>query len=142
MARSSAVAMPVVERATVVVIGKESAGKSQLISSLTGRRAYSSNFRGTTVSCEVFQGERNEFVDTPGVLLTSDTITTALALQKLKESETVLLVLKATQLKEDLKEMLPLIRGKRVAGVVTFWDKIPAHGRNREALEKITSQIR
>lgn len=130
-----------VEQETVVVIGKESSGKSQLISSLTGRNAYSSNFRGTTVNCEVFVGERIQFIDTPGILLQSDTVTTSLALGKLRQTETVLLVLKATQLAEDLKEMLPLVKGKRVAGVVTFWDKIPLQRQNQEAINKIGEDL-
>jgi len=130
-----------VERETVVVVGKESTGKSQLISSLTGRQAYSSNFRGTTVNCEIFTGEKNQFIDTPGILLQSDALTTSLALRTLRETETVLLVLKATQLPEDLKEMLPLVKGKRVAGVVTFWDKIPAQRQNLEAITKISQEI-
>jgi Fe2+ transport system protein B len=43
------------ERDCVVVIGKESTGKSQLIASLTGQSAYSANFRGSTVACETYQ---------------------------------------------------------------------------------------
>jgi len=126
MAKNAAVLeySPVQEREAVVVVGKESSGKSQLISSLTGGNAYSSNFRGTTVSCDVFSGSANEFIDTPGILLQSDSITTALALQKLNENETVLFVVKATQIGEDFKDLFPLLKGKRVAGVVTFWDKV------------------
>jgi Fe2+ transport system protein B len=130
-----------VELDTVVVIGKESSGKSQLISSLTGRRAYSSNFRGTTVNCEIFTGDKNQFIDTPGILLQSDALTTSLALEKLRDTETVLFVLKATQLAEDLKEMLPLLKGKRVAGVVTFWDKVPAQQQNLATVAQIGQQI-
>ena len=48
-----------------VVIGKESAGKSQLVSALTGRRAQPANFRGSTVSCETYHGADHTFVDTP-----------------------------------------------------------------------------
>ncbi len=59
-----------------VVIGKESTGKSQLVASLTGRPAYVSNFRGATVSCEFYEGPTCTFVDTPGILRQSDTVTT------------------------------------------------------------------
>jgi Fe2+ transport system protein B len=131
---------PVVERGSVVVIGKESSGKSQLISSLTQKKAYSSNFRGTTINCEVFAGETHEFIDTPGILLQSDSITTGLALQKLRQSDTVLLVLKATQIGEDLKELLPLLKGKRVAGVVTFWDKVSRANESNKALKTISQR--
>jgi len=133
-------ASPVSELATVVVVGKESSGKSQLISSLTGGTAYSSNFRGTTVSCEVFSSETHGFIDTPGILLQSDSITTTLALQQLKQGDTVLVVLKATQIGEDIKELFPLLKGKRVAGVVTFWDKIPQGNTNDQALKEISQR--
>lgn len=141
MPRSAMVATLDAELETVVVVGKESSGKSQLVSSLTGRQAYSSNFRGTTVSCEVFTGEKHQFIDTPGILLQSDALTTSLALKKVEETETVLLVLKATQLGVDLKEMLPLLHGKRVAGVLTFWDKIPAQQSDMRVVLKIGEKI-
>ena len=38
----------------IIVIGKEGVGKSQLISSLTGKYAESSNFKGSTVSKESY----------------------------------------------------------------------------------------
>jgi len=140
MAKSGAVVeySPIQERGTVVVVGKESSGKSQLISSLTGGNAYSSNFRGTTVSCDVFSGSENEFIDTPGILLQSDSITTAMALQKLSESDTVLFVVKATQIGDDFKDLFPLLKGKRVVGVVTFWDKVPQSNENRQMLTDIS----
>ena len=36
----------------IIVIGKEGVGKSQLISSLTGKSVESSNFKGSTISKE------------------------------------------------------------------------------------------
>ena len=45
------------ERDCIVVIGKESTGKSQLIASLTGQTAHSANFRGSTVTCDTYQSE-------------------------------------------------------------------------------------
>src|SRR5215213_5328944 len=39
---------------SVVVIGKESTGKSQLVASLTGGSARASNFSGATVACETY----------------------------------------------------------------------------------------
>jgi Fe2+ transport system protein B len=88
----------------------------------------------------VFAGDQNEFIDTPGILLQSDALTTSMALEKLGQTEKVLLVLKATQLTEDLNELLPLLKGKRVAGVVTFWDKVPRSEENIRALEEISRQ--
>jgi len=64
------------ERNCIVVIGKESTGKSQLIASLTGQSAYSANFRGSTVACETYPSETYTFIDTPGILYRSDSVTT------------------------------------------------------------------
>src|SRR4051812_32301546 len=110
MSRSVAVLerSPCSENGTVVVVGKESSGKSQLISSLTGRQAYCSNFRGTAVNCVVFAGTQNQFIDAPGIVLQSDTVATSMALQKLGETGKVLLVLKTAQLAEHLNDLLPI----------------------------------
>ena len=110
------------DKKTVVVVGKESVGKSQLISSVTGSGAASSGFKGTTVACEEYEGERFRFLDTPGILHDSDTATTKMALDSLNQGETVLLVVSGADLDTDLEDMLPLIRGRRGAIVVTYWD--------------------
>ena len=107
-----------------VVVGKESVGKSQLISSLTGRSANPSNFRGTTVSVDKYTFGDMTFLDTPGILRDSDSLTTRLALRQLKVSGHVLLVLQATNVDEDLVELLPLVKGKEGIVVVTFWDMV------------------
>ncbi|NJK48039.1 ferrous iron transporter B [Candidatus Gracilibacteria bacterium] len=120
----------------IVVVGKESVGKSQLIASLTHKSAYSSNFRGTTVSCETYRDGEHIFVDTPGILRFSDTQTTASVLKRLQASDRVLLVVQATHLDDDLADLLPLVRGKQGAVVVTFWDKVSTE-RATEALERL-----
>ncbi|NJO93273.1 MAG: ferrous iron transporter B, partial [Hydrococcus sp. RM1_1_31] len=120
----------------IVVVGKESVGKSQLIASLTHKSAYSSNFRGTTVSCETYRDGEHIFVDTPGILRFSDIQTTASVLKRLQASDRVLLVVQATHLDDDLADLLPLVRGKQGAVVVTFWDKVSTE-RATEALERL-----
>jgi len=120
---------------TVVVIGKESVGKSQLIASLTQKPAYSSNFPGTTVACETYRDGDSTFVDTPGILRQSDSVTTATVLNRLPESDTVLLVVQATHIDKDLAELLPLVQGKRGVVAVTFWDKVQAQAEAMEVLE-------
>src|SRR5215510_1683973 len=87
---------PESNQSCVVIVGKESAGKSQLVASLTGRPAYSSNFRGSTINCEFYRGSSWTFVDTPGILRRSDTLTTSLALDQLAQSDRVLLVVRGT----------------------------------------------
>ncbi|NET60599.1 MAG: ferrous iron transporter B [Symploca sp. SIO2E6] len=121
----------------VVAIGKESVGKSQLIASLTQKPAYSSNFRGTTVACETYRDGDSTFVDTPGILRQSDSVTTATVLNRLPETDTVLLVVQATHIDEDLAELLPLVQGKRGVVAVTFWDKVRAKAEAMEVLERL-----
>lgn len=116
--------MPLLTQRSIVIIGKENTGKSQLIASLTGQSAYSTNFRGSTISCETYAGDGYTFVDTPGILYRSDTATTQAALEQLQAHDTVLLVVKATHVDIDLTDLLPLVVGKRGIVVITFWDKI------------------
>lgn len=112
------------ERDCIVVIGKENTGKSQLISSLTGQTAHSANFRGSTVTCDTYQSEAYTFIDTPGILYRSDSVTTKKALRQLQENDTVLLIVKATDVDRDLADLLPLVADKKGIVMITFWDKV------------------
>ncbi len=109
---------------TIVVIGKENTGKSQLIASLTHRTPDSSNFRGSTVTCERYTRDDTTFIDTPGILYRSDTATTRSALAQLQQGDTIVLVVKATHADEDLADLLPLVDSKQGIVVMTFWDKV------------------
>lgn len=113
---------------SIVVIGKENTGKSQLVASLTGCLPYSINFRGSTIACDTYVGDGLTVVDTPGILYRSDRVTTQAALAQLKTHDTVLLVIKATHVDEDLMDLWPLVVGKRGIVVITFWDKV-SHAR-------------
>ncbi len=64
------------------------------------------------------------FIDTPGILYRSDSVTTKKALRQLQENDTVLLVIKATDVDRDLADLLPLVADKRGIVVITFWDKV------------------
>jgi len=125
---------------TVLVIGKESAGKSTLISSLAGMPANIANFRGSTIAVQRYETDGLVFVDTPGIFRHSDTETTRRALVALEEHETVLLVIQATQLDEDLTDLLPLVSGKRGIVVVTYWDKVQPGEAAMEALERLSAE--
>jgi ferrous iron transport protein B len=129
------------DRETVVVVGKESVGKSELVSSLTGSRPTSGNFRGTTVRSERYTTAGHEFVDTPGVVLDQDTEATRDALSQVTEEETVLLVVPATDVDDDLDDMLPLVDGHLGAVVVTFWDKVEDTAETRRALEILSADL-
>ena len=123
---------------TILVAGRESVGKSQLVSSLTGRSAGESNFRGSTVTVERYRLDDTEYVDTPGILRNSDTETTRLALDVLDEHDVVLLVVQATSLDQDLSDMLPLVIGKRGAVIVSYWDKVQPGEAAQEAIERLS----
>ncbi|WP_462322386.1 nucleoside recognition domain-containing protein [Halochromatium sp.] len=124
---------------TIVVIGKESVGKSQLVSSLTGRSAGETNFRGSTVVVERYRSGNTEYIDTPGILRSSDTETTRLALAALAATDVVLLVVQATSLDQDLSDMLPLVVGKRGAVVVTHWDRVQSGQAAQETIERLAA---
>lgn len=125
---------------TVLVVGKESAGKSTLISSLAGMPTGVANFRGSTVAVERYQTDNFVFVDTPGIFRQSDTETTRRALAALGKHETILLVAQATQLDEDLAELLPLVTGKRGVVVVSNWDRIQPGEAALEAIERLSHE--
>ncbi len=64
------------------------------------------------------------FIDTPGILYRSDSVTTKKALRQLQENDTVLLIVKATDVDRDLADLLPLVADKKGIVVITFWDKV------------------
>lgn len=92
---------------SIVLIGKESSGKSRLASSLTKHPPRSANFRGSTVYCAVYPAEGLLIVDTPGILLQSDSLTTPMATAEVRKGDQVFLVIKATQIDDDLIDLLP-----------------------------------
>jgi ferrous iron transport protein B len=125
--------------AEVVVVGRESVGKSQLIASLSGRSARASNFRGSTVDVERYRWNDVELVDTPGIHRSSDSAALQIALGQLQSSQRILLVVQATHLDDDLAELLPLVAGKVGMVVVTFWDKVQLGKPAIDAIEKLAS---
>jgi ferrous iron transport protein B len=128
-------------RETVVVVGKESVGKSELVASLTGGRPTSGNFRGTTVRSECYSTPRYEFVDTPGIVLDADTEATREALSQVGEEERVLLVVPATDADGDLRDLLSLVEGHLGAVVLTFWDKVEERAETGRALERLSADL-
>lgn len=125
----------------VVVVGKESVGKSQLLAALTGRASHAANFRGSTVACEEYVDGPWTWVDTPGLARDSDADTARRALARLAAEETALVVVQATHLDEDLADLLPLVRGKRIAVVVSFWDKVAPTAAAHAALGQLQSAL-
>ncbi|MFA9427788.1 nucleoside recognition domain-containing protein [Natronorubrum sp. A-ect3] len=128
-------------RETVVVVGKESVGKSELVSSLTGDRPTSGNFRGTTTRSERYTTADYEFVDTPGLVLDADTEATRDALSQLDDDETVMLVVPATDVDRDIDDLLPLVKDRLGMIAVTFWDKVEETDETRRELEMLSADL-
>ena len=129
---------------TIVLIGKESTGKSALAAALTGQCPTSTNIQGSTIACDRYQAGDHLLIDTPGILFRSDTVTTRTALAQLHNHDTVLLLVKATHIDDDLADLLPLVAGKQGVVVVTFWDKVMTSEFTQQVLGRWeqTTQVR
>ncbi|MBK1883765.1 50S ribosome-binding GTPase [Luteolibacter pohnpeiensis] len=115
---------------SLVLAGFESSGKSSLFRGLTREASgEEANFRGSTVRCRsCFSHDcRCDVVDTPGLRLEGDPLTTRLAMDRISSTDTILLVVRGTDLQHELGELLKQIKlaGKRIAIAVTFSDKNP-----------------
>lgn len=122
-----------------IVIGKEGVGKSQLISSLTDKDALSSNLKGSTVSCEYYTKDNLVFIDTPGIVFDSDSETTKIAISSLKNHDLVLVVIRATNIDQDLGYFLPLVQDKKGVIIITNWDRINTR-LAQESVEKLQKE--
>lgn len=113
------------DQGTVVLVGTESAGKTQLVRSLTGRSGESARFRGTTLACETYRFGETTFIDSPGILRSSDSETTRAALASLEEPDsTILLTLHASHLDSQIPELWPLLVGRHGIIVLSHWDQV------------------
>jgi ferrous iron transport protein B len=130
-----------VTRERVVLIGKESVGKSALASGLTGSRPTDENVGGSTVSSEIYRADGFELIDTPGITLEADTETTREALSALESTDRVVLVVPATDLDRDLADLLPLVEGRSGAVVVTHWDRIDDADDAEETIAALESDL-
>ena len=108
----------------IVLIGKESVGKSQLIRSLTGKAAQSERVRGTTTSVQTYETDAYKFVDTPGIFLKADTMTSRMAMEQISENRCIGLIVSAAGIDRDLEDLLPLVEDRPGFIVITHWDKM------------------
>ncbi|UOQ44298.1 50S ribosome-binding GTPase [Halobacillus salinarum] len=114
---------------TIALAGLESVGKSALFRHLTGdQTGVETNVKGSTVVISkgsMKRDSRIKVVDTPGIRFKDDSITTQMALNQIKQLDEIILVVKASSLKEELlllEEQLQL-KGKKVVVVATHRDK-------------------
>ena len=124
----------------IIVIGKEGVGKSQLISSLTGKDVESSNFKGSTVSKESYNNDKFSFIDTPGIVFDSDSETTKIAISSIRGDDSILLVVSATNIDDDIEYFLPLIKNKKGMIIVTNWDRFDS--KNVDTLENLEQDLK
>ena len=124
----------------IIVIGKEGVGKSQLISSLTGKSVESSNFKGSTISKESYNNDKFSFVDTPGIVFDSDSETTKIAISSIDGNDSILLVVNATNIDDDIEYFLPLIKNKKGMIIVTNWDRF--NSKNENILKKLEQDLK
>lgn len=125
---------------SIVLIGKESVGKSQLIRSLTGKNAVSERIKGTTVHVQKYETEQFLFFDTPGVLTQIDTLTSHLALKEIPNKDCVALVITATSIDKDLEDLLPLVQKQNGVIIITHWDKM-RQLIDQQSIKKLESEI-
>lgn len=109
---------------TVLAIGLESVGKTQLLSRLSGRFATPENFRGSTLACDFYTESDVTWIDTPGIVRDSETQSSAATLDALADSDRVLLVVRADLAVDQLETLLPLVTGKIGVLVLTFADRL------------------
>ncbi|MEO0447483.1 MAG: GTPase, partial [Verrucomicrobiota bacterium] len=119
----------------ILAIGVESVGKTQLLSRICGRSASPENFRGSTLACQSYEDGDVIWVDTPGIYRDSETEASLATVSALRESDQVLLVLRADRACEQLETLLPLIEGKNGFAVLTFADRL-AKEADRAELER------
>ena len=120
--------MQLVTTTSIVLAGFESAGKTALFRRLTGEATgHEANFRGSTITCRSCHSPECgcNIVDTPGIRLMADTETTRLALEAIDSNDTLLIVVRGTNLQREIEDLLPRIRAtrKRLVIAVTFADK-------------------
>ncbi|UOQ48791.1 50S ribosome-binding GTPase [Gracilibacillus caseinilyticus] len=126
----------------VMLVGCESVGKSGLFRHMTGEnRALTSNVRGTTIAALTAPCKLNSVMrltDLPGIQFEMDSQNTQLTLDHLEGEQTLLLVVKATELAEELIELQKQLnlKDKKVAVVATHRDKyLPARAEQNRVQE-------
>jgi Fe2+ transport system protein B len=123
-----------------VVCGGESVGKSELLASLTGSFPVPENFRGSTISCETYNDGNLSWIDTPGILLESDTFATRSAIKRISAAERVILVIRADRASEELHKLLHVVAGKLGFVVLTFSDRLS--NKNSNQVKKLSLALK
>jgi ferrous iron transport protein B len=129
------------QRSTLVVLGLESVGKTQLIGSLTGVIPSPENFRGSTLACERYADGGLCWMDTPGIFRESETETTRTTMASLTGADLVVLVARAGSAANELETLLPLAAGKRGFVILTFADRLLSHSDTESAVRALSGTL-
>ena len=107
-----------------ILSGKEYVGKTQLAAPLAGGPNADSNFRGATLGCDPCRVDGRELIEAPDLAPSSDVDATRPALERVRGSDTMLLIARGTEPDVDLADPKPLAAGRLGARVVTFRDRL------------------
>ncbi len=120
-----------IAKSTIVLVGLESVGKSALFRAISGEATPDeTNFRGSTVRVRsvLLPDRRQRLVDTPGIRVQDDSMTTRLALEEVQMADTVVLVARGTHVHQEVTTLLTqlgvTLQGHKVALAITFADRV------------------
>lgn len=141
---------PLIQSSTVALIGSPNSGKTTLFNWLTGMRAKTVNYAGSTVDCTrgrslAVYGESLHVLDTPGIYSLQphgrDEEVTLQALTKLDDVKVCVVVLDGTQLNRQLY-IVRQVQALRIPFVigVTMMDIVRSSGRRLD-LEKLSELV-
>mgnify|MGYP006284869033 CR=1 FL=1 len=131
----------------LILIGNPNVGKSAVFYRLTGIRATTSNYPGTTVTYKsgfaLIEGEEYEVVDTPGAYsLDYSNDAEKVAVDLLQSGDIVINVVDATNLERNLLLTMQLLeRGCPVVMCLNMWDDA-RHKGIRIDVEKLAEYLR
>lgn len=115
----------------IVLVGLESSGKTTLLNGLSSKKNHvqGSNVKGSTSSITEVEEQQIKYVDTPGIRLGSELVTSRYTEKTAASADMLWLVMRGTHFKEELDALDKLfsLQETPVVLVVTFKDKMDAH---------------
>ncbi|ANU09539.1 hypothetical protein A1A1_18462 [Planococcus antarcticus DSM 14505] len=112
----------------IVLVGLESSGKTTLLNRLSPKKypSQGSNVRGATSRIGEVKEQHHHYIDTPGVRLGSELVTSKYTKKTAATADQLWLVVRGTHFLEELKALESLFSIKEVptAIIVTFQDKM------------------
>jgi Fe2+ transport system protein B len=126
-----------------LLVGFESVGKSGLFREMTGdKSAFPQNVKGSTTSATKGTCQLNQLIqltDLPGLQLDIDSQNMQTTLDYLEQENTLVLVVKAPRLKEELLALYDNLRlkGQKVAVIATHSDKYQPTNTEKKRIQEL-----